>query len=432
MSMRKYYIETYGCQMNVADSELVAGILEEQSYRTVGNPEDADLILVNTCSVRENADKRAIARLRQFKHLKKQNPNLLLGLMGCVAQRDRGRILEENSFIDIVLGPDTYRRFPEIIEKMELPFIDVQLSRHEVYDDLLPKRQESVNAWISIMRGCDKFCAFCIVPFTRGRERSRSVGSILREVKDTVAGGFKEITLLGQNVNSYRFEDIRFPELLEGVAAAAGNLRIRFTSPHPRDVDDKMLAVMQKYDNICSHIHLPLQAGSTKVLKAMNRNYTQKDYLELVEKIRYYLPDVALTTDLIVGFPGETATDFAETLFVMDRVMFDNAFMFKYSPRPMTQAAKMSDDVSEVEKSDRLLQVIEKQKMHTDFRNRAVVGTLQEVLIDDYSKKNPVEKRGRTLSNKIVILKRGNPELGSLVQVKVSEAAGVSLFGELQ
>jgi len=431
MGIKKYYIETYGCQMNVADSELVAGLLKRQNYRSTDSPAEADIILVNTCSVRQNAEQRALARLAQFKYYKEQNPELILGLIGCVAQRDRGKLLKEKQFIDLVLGPDTYRRLPEIVANKTLPLIDTHLSKEETYQDLLPFRQTRVNAWVSIMRGCNKFCSFCIVPFVRGRERSRPVDSIINEIRQAVSNGFQEITLLGQNVNSYQYHEFRFPELLTAVAGVKGVKRIRFTSPHPADVDDRMLQVMSESENICHHIHLPLQAGSAAVLQRMNRGYTPEQYLDLVQKIRKYLPDCAISTDIIVGFPGETDGDFNQTLYIMDQVIFDNAFMFKYSVRPGTQAAKMIDDVTNDEKAERLNQVIMKQKEHTLIRNQALIGSRQLVLIDGLSKKNKQEVIGRTDSNKQVVIKAGSAQIGDLIRVDIIDAAGVSLFGRI-
>ncbi|PIS30659.1 MAG: tRNA (N6-isopentenyl adenosine(37)-C2)-methylthiotransferase MiaB [Candidatus Marinimicrobia bacterium CG08_land_8_20_14_0_20_45_22] len=431
MKTKKFYIETYGCQMNEADSELVAGLLLKKSYLPANLPEEADIILVNTCSVRENAERRAIARLSQFKNLKKVNPDLLIGIIGCVAQRYREEIIRENPFIDIALGPDSYRKLPDAIDSASFPVTGFQLSKKEVYDGLLPFRSSRVNAWISIMRGCDKFCAYCIVPFTRGRERSRSLTGIVDEVKQAVADGHSEVTLLGQNVNSYTYEAFRFPELLEAVSAVAGLKRIRYTSPHPQDFDDRLLEVMRDHSNICRHIHLPLQSGSTRILSLMRRNYDQARYLSLVENIRRHMPDCAITTDIIVGFPQETEADFSETLKVMDIVVFDAAYNFKYSPRPGTLAAKMVDNVTPEEKSDRLNRVIEKQKRHTLIRNSVLVGTIQELLVDSVSRKNPSEKIGRTGTNKIVIIQKGNPEIREVVRVRIEKAIGISLFGTI-
>lgn len=429
MVVKKYYIETYGCQMNVADSELIAGLLQQKHYQLTDSPSEADIILVNTCSVRQNAEQRALARLAQLRHYKEQNPELILGLIGCVAQRDRGNIIKEKPFIDLVLGPDTYRQLPEIMEKKKLPLIDVNLSRTETYEDLLPFRQTQVNAWVSIMRGCNKFCSFCIVPYVRGRERSRPVDSIINEIKQAVSEGFQEITLLGQNVNSYQYHEYRFPALLKVVACIEGVQRIRFTSPHPQDVDDQMLQVMSESANICHHLHLPLQAGSFNILRRMNRGYTPEQYLELVRKIRKYLPDCGISTDIIVGFPGETGEDFNETLYIMDQVIFDNAFMFKYSVRPGTAAAKLKDDLTDEEKAERLEQVIKKQKEHTLIRNRALIGSRQLVFIEDFSKKNKQEMIGRTDSNQQVVIKAGETRIGEFVKVEIIDAAGVSLFG---
>jgi len=431
MEARKFYIETYGCQMNEADTELVVGLLRGANYQLTAIPEEADLILINSCSVRENAEKRAIARLAQFKSLKKKKPELLLGLIGCVAQRNYDEILTENKFVDLVLGPDSYRNLPEYLNQEQMPIVDVNLSRTEVYDELIPSRNSVVNAWVSIMRGCNKFCTFCIVPYVRGRERSRSPQSIIDEIRQALNDGYREVTLLGQNVNSYHYGANRFPELLELVAAIPSLRRIRFTSPHPGDVDEKMLAVMQSHSNICKQIHLPLQAGSSRILKLMNRSYDQVHYLKVVNLIREFLPQVALTTDIIVGFPGETADDFEQTLQVMQIVKFDSAFMFKYSPRPGTKAAKMTDDVPEEEKSRRLKAVIQLQKSHTLERNKALVGTVQEVLIDGTSKKNPDEMIGRTESNKIVVIKEGHPKIGEFCNVQIEKAMGVSLFGKI-
>ncbi len=431
MNVKKYYIETYGCQMNEADSELIAGMLEEFSCRSVDKPGEADVILVNTCTVRENAERRAISRLDQFKSLKKKNPDLILGLLGCVAQRDRGKIISEKPFIDLILGPDSYKHLPEIFNGRKFPLVNVKLSKTEVYEGVTPYRRSKVNAWISIMRGCDKFCSYCIVPYTRGRERSRSIKSIVNEAKKAVGDGYKELTLLGQNVNSYRYENYKFPDLLEAVSNVKEVKRIRFTSPHPNDIDDRMLEVMRDHQNICKHIHLPLQSGSSRVLNLMNRGYDQEKYLSVVKKIRTCLSDVAITTDIIVGFPGETEENFLETLNVMDKVVFDSAFMFKYSPRPGTKASLMKDDVSEDEKADRLTRVIEKQREHTLIRNSAFVGSIQEVLIEDLSKKDPNEKMGRTETNKVVIIKKGDAEIGDLVKVNIEKAVGVSLFGEI-
>jgi tRNA-2-methylthio-N6-dimethylallyladenosine synthase len=427
----KYYIETYGCQMNEADSELVAGILEQMQYEPCSDPAKADIIIINSCSVREGADARALARLSQFKSLKTQRPEVKLGLIGCVAQRDKGAIIRNRPYLDFVIGPDAYRQLPEVFQNGHQPFIATHLSCTETYEDLPVRRNQGVNAWVPIMRGCNKFCTFCIVPFVRGRERSRSVNSILKEVQSAADEGYKEVTLLGQNVNSYVYQDYHFPQLLAKVAQIDKIKRIRFTSPHPADVTPDMLTVMRDHGNICKHIHLPLQAGSDKILAAMNRNYTQRDYLRLVETIKQILPECALTTDIIVGFPGETKDDFRETVKVMNLVRFDGAFMFQYSPRPNTKASKLPDDVPPEEKQARLAEIIALQKKNTLERNQALIGSIQTVLVEGISKKSPYEMFGRTDGNKITIIKSNSVKVGDLVEVRIEQTAGVSLFGRV-
>jgi len=432
MAGRKVYIETYGCQMNEYDTELVYGILKEHGISKADRLEEADIILVNSCSVREGADNRAISRASQLTHLKRKRSGLVIGIIGCVAQRDKGKLLEKYRGIDLVLGPDSYRKLPEILKNMNgSPVVKTEAKRSELYDDIIPFRQTSVSAYVSIMRGCDKFCSFCIVPYVRGRERSRSPQSVIEEVRKAVDSGYREIVLLGQNVNSYRYERVDFPQLLLMVSDIEGVERIRFTSPHPQDVDERLLEVMKERDNVCKHIHLPLQSGSTRILKLMNRNYTREEYLELVEKIKEYVPEGAITTDIIVGFPSEREEDFLDTVDVMDRVRFDSAFMFKYSPRPGTKAAKMEDDVPETEKDRRLRVVIEKQKEHTLYRNKQLVGKIEKILIESKGKKEEHEVRGRTDTNKLVVVKGIDCKVGEFVQVKIVDAAGVTLFGEL-
>ena len=431
MQDKKFYLETYGCQMNEADAELVSGILQQAGYQLTDSPAEAHLILVNSCSVRENADKRALARLSQFKSLKLRKPDLLLGLMGCVAQRDKGKVLAERPYIDLVIGPDSYRNLVDLISQNNVPAVDVRLSRTETYSELVPSRQTKVNAWVSIMRGCDKFCSFCIVPLVRGRERSRPPASIINEVRRAVDQGYKEVTLLGQNVNAYHHTEWRFPDLLQAVATTTGIQRVRFTSPHPSDFDLKTLTVIRDNRQICRHIHLPLQAGSSAVLKSMNRNYSQPDYLDTVTRIREYIPSVAITTDIIVGFPGETDADFEETLKVMEIVQFDAAFMFKYSVRPGTKAARFPDDVLEAVKAQRLKTIITLQKQHTLLRNTALIGTNQTILIEGVSRKNPEEPIGRTDSNKLVVVKNAKCNVGETVPVQIIKATGVTLFGKI-
>ena len=351
-----------------------------------------------------------------------------------MAQNLKQEILENKPYVDIILGPDSYRRLPEILNrslKDKKNIVDTKLSRYEVYEGLFPKRNNGINAWISIMRGCDKFCTFCIVPFTRGRERSRSVFSIEKEVREAVSSGYKEITLLGQNVNSYKQDEIKFHGLLEIIAQIPGVERIRYTSPHPEDITEDLLKIMQKYDNICKNIHLPLQAGSDKILKRMHRSYSQEDFLNLVKKIKYMLPNVGLSTDIIVGFPGETENDFLETLKVMEEVRFDSAFNFKYSPRTGTKASEYEDQVSEKTKQLRLERVINLQKIHSIQRNKKLIGSTQTVLVEKQSKMSSDHWAGRTDSNKWVIFDKKMSKINHLVKVLITDSKGISLKGKI-
>ena len=359
---------------------------------------------------------------------------MIIGVLGCMAQSLKDDILENKPYVDIILGPDSYRRLPEILkrhEKDEESLVDTQLSKYEVYDDLFPSRKDGVNAWVTIMRGCDKFCTFCIVPFTRGRERSRSIDGILKEVKKAINNGFSEITLLGQNVNSYNYNNKKFPELLDAVAKVDGVKRIRYTSPHPQDINEELLEIMAKHDNICNYIHLPLQAGSNRILKRMNRTYTKENFIELAEKIRTFLPGVGISTDIIVGFPGETVEEFNETLEVMRKVKFDSAFTFKYSPRKGTKAIEYDDQLGEDEKQRRLTKVIELQKFNTELRNQSYVNKVVDVLIEKKSKRNESKWAGRTDSNKWVIFNRLDFNINDIVPVLITKSKGITLYGEI-
>ena len=432
--MKRYYIETYGCQMNVADSELVAGMMEKSGFARSDSEFGANVVFLNTCAIREHAEDKIHSRLGKLRKLKNDNPEMIIGIMGCMAQHVKDNILENKPYVDFVLGPDSYRRIPELLHRHEetnASVVDTRLSRFEVYENLYPSRQEGINAWVSIMRGCDKFCTFCIVPFTRGRERSCTLGSVVEEVQQTVDQGFVEITLLGQNVNSYRHGDARFPELLDAVAQIPGVMRIRFTSPHPQDIDDDMLFVMRDHANICNSVHLPLQAGAERILKRMNRTYTQAQFLALSEQIRNILPGCGISTDIIAGFPGETEEEFGETLAVMEKVKFDSAFTFKYSSRPGTKAAEYSDQIPEKVKKDRLAKLVDLQYKHTLFRNRKEIGKKVKVLVEKESKKSSNEWAGRTDNNKWVIFPKESAEIRDLVDVKIVDAQGVSLFGEI-
>ena len=431
--MKTYYIETYGCQMNVADSELIESILQKEGYRKSNDLDSSDAIFVNTCSIREHAEEKVNSQLGRYDKIKQKNPSLIIGVLGCMAQSLKHNILENKSYVDIVLGPDSYRKLPELLNRdinNKQNLVDTKLSRFEVYDDLFPSRKEGINAWVSIMRGCDKFCTFCIVPFTRGRERSRSVDSILTEVSHAVKDGYSEITLLGQNVNSYNHQGIKFHELLEEVSLIPGLARIRFTSPHPQDITDELLITIAKHANICNYIHLPLQSGSNRILKRMNRTYSRDHFILLAKNIREMIPDAGISTDIIVGFPGETEFDFQETLDLMEQVKFDSAFNFKYSQRRGTKAIEYDDQISESVKQKRLEKVIILQKEHTLQRNLALIGTNQLVMVEKESKRSLNQWAGRTDSNKWVIFDKDDMNIKDLVTIQIDRASGISLHGK--
>ncbi len=421
--------------MNVADSELIDSILQNEGYIQTQNIDEANAIFINTCAVRDHAEAKVHSRLGNFNRIKKNNPEVIIGMLGCMAQNLKDEILENKPYVDIVLGPDSYRKLPVILNnrlKEQKHIVDTQLSRFEVYDGLFPSRKEGINAWVSIMRGCDKFCTFCIVPFTRGRERSRSPESIIQEVEQAVNNGFVEITLLGQNVNSYKYDKIDFTDLLKKVSVIPGLLRIRYTSPHPSDVNEKLLEIMAQSDNICNSIHFPLQAGSDRILKRMNRTYTKNHFLQYAQKIREIIPGVGISTDVIVGFPGETEEDFQDTLEVMDTVKLDSAYTFKYSSRPYTKAIEYDDHIDEDVKQDRLSRLIELQRQHTLFRNREMVDTLVDVLVEKNSKKSDRHWSGRTDSNKWVIFKKGSANIKDIIPVRITDAHGVTLMGKIE
>ena len=432
--MGKYYLETFGCQMNVADSEMIEGILQSKGYYPIKRMDSADIIFVNTCAIREHAEEKVHSRLGLFSKIKNNKPNVIIGVLGCMAQHLKDDILDSKPYVDIILGPDSYRKLPKLLERNKVDkknIVDTQLSRYEVYNNFFPSRNEGINAWVSIMRGCDKFCTFCIVPFTRGRERSRSPNNIIDEVKKAVDEGFVEITLLGQNVNSYTYDNYSFDYLLKNIAEINGVQRLRYTSPHPQDMTDDVLYVMSHYDNICNAVHFPLQAGSNEVLKRMNRSYTKSHFIERAHRIRDILPNCGLSTDIIVGFPGETNSQFEETLNVMNEVKFDSAFTFKYSPRLGTKAYEYSDQILEIEKQERLDKVIKLQKKHTIFRNKEMIGNIERVLVEKNSKRSINQWAGRTDSNKWVIFDKENANIKDLVNVSITNAKGISLHGHL-
>ncbi len=420
--------------MNMSDSELVESVLIKEGYQSANSPENADLLFINTCSIREHAEDKVHSLLGRYNLLKQNKPSMIIGVIGCMAQSLKHDILENKPYVDIVLGPDSYRRLPEILNRHKFnnrSLVDTQLSRFEVYDDLFPSRKQGVNAWITIMRGCDKFCTFCIVPFTRGRERSRSIQGIVGEIKNAVDNGFPEVTLLGQNVNSYNHNGKNFSVLLESVAKVSGLKRIRYTSPHPQDISSELLDVMSKYDNICNSIHLPLQSGSDRILNRMNRTYTRDHFINLAKKIRNKLPNVGISTDIIVGFPGETEDDFLNTISVMEKVKFDSAFTFKYSPRKGTKALEYDDQVDENVKQKRLEKVISLQKSHTIFRNQCFIGNIENILIEKESKRNSSKWAGRTDSNKWVIFEKANAKVKDIVPVLITQSKDITLHGKI-
>jgi len=433
MQKNKIYIETYGCQMNLADTEIVLGILNNKGYSVTKDADDADVVLLNTCSIRENAEQRIYGRLGRFKNLKETKPYLVVGILGCMAERLRKDLVEKKSIVDLVVGPDEYRRLPELIDVAYNgdKGIGVKLSRTETYDDIAPHREDGLQAWISVMRGCDKFCTFCVVPFTRGRERSRTLTSIVDEIKELSNRGFKEVTLLGQNVNSYLDNNKDFADLLTACAEVDRSLRIRFTTSHPQDLSDKLLYTIAESSNICNYIHLPVQSGSDRILKLMNRTYTIDHYLNLIEKARKIIPGVSFSTDIISGFPAETYEDHVKTLDVLRLVRYDGAYMFKYSPREGTKAFRMEDGVDEETKSKRLQEIIDLQQQISYEINQELIGTEETVLVERLSKKSDQFFAGRTDTNKVVIFpKNVIVEIGSYVKVKINRATQATLFGD--
>lgn len=437
--MKKLYIETYGCQMNVADSEVVAAVMQMAGYEMCQDEADADAIFMNTCSVRENAENKIYNRLDTLHAEQKKGRKVILGVLGCMAERVKDDLIE-NHHAQLVAGPDSYLNLPDMIAQAEAgnKAIDIALSKTETYRDVVPKRVAlaKISGFVSIMRGCDNFCHYCIVPYTRGRERSRDVDSILNEVRNLQQQGYKEVTLLGQNVNSYRFvneevQTIDFPQLLRLVAEAVPTMRIRFSTPHPKDMSDATLRVIAEVPNVCRHIHLPIQSGSDKVLKLMNRKYTVEWYLSRVKAIRELVPDCGLSTDIFVGYHGETEADHEESLRIMREVGYDSAFMFKYSERPGTYASKhLPDDVPEGVKIRRLNELIMVQNENSARANHAEVGNVREVLVEGPSKRSREQLCGRTEQNKMVVFDKGNHHIGEYVKVRITGSTSATLFGE--
>lgn len=446
---KKLYIESYGCAMNFADSEVVASVLDKEGYSTTRNAEEADLVFLNTCSIREKAEQTVRKRLTEFKKQKQANPNLVVGVLGCMAERLKTSLLEEEKLVDIVVGPDAYRDLPNLIEETNggNKAVNVLLSREETYGDIAPVKLDAngITSFVSITRGCDNMCSFCVVPFTRGRERSRNPLTIVAEARSLFEKGYREVTLLGQNVDSYRWNmsskgvikdetipTTNFAELMEMVAQIHPDLRIRFSTSHPKDMGNDVLEVMAKYDNICEYIHLPVQSGSSEVLKKMNRGYTREWFLERIDAIRRILPNAEISTDIISGFCGETEEQHKETLSLMEEVRFSFAYMYKYSERPKTLAErKYEDDVDEETKGRRLQEIIDLQMQHQLENYKNAIGKTYQVLVEKPSKKNPDEFSGRNSQNTVCIFPKGNSKVGDYVNVKITDCTSATLRGEI-
>lgn len=440
---RKLYIESYGCAMNFSDSEIVASILSEEGFTTTPDYAEADVIFINTCSIRENAETRVRNRLKQFKAVKKTNKGLVIGVLGCMAERLKSKFLEEEQLVDVVVGPDAYRDLPNLINQVNdgQKAINVLLSREETYADVSPVRLNSngISAFISIMRGCDNMCSFCVVPFTRGRERSRDAHSIVKEAQDLLVAGYREVTLLGQNVDSYKWasadgsEQVNFAQLLEMVALVSPDLRIRFSTSHPKDITDEVLYTMAKYDNICKYIHLPIQSGNSRILELMNRTYDREWYISKVDAIRRIMPECAISTDVISGFCSETEEEHQDTLSMMELVKYEFAYMFSYSERPGTPAAKkLKDDVPEEVKQRRLTEIIALQQQHSHYRAQKRIGKIEKVLIEGFSKKSKADYSGRSDQNHMVIFAVDEKyQPGDYVNVLVEKTTTATLIGRI-
>lgn len=450
---RKLYIESYGCQMNFSDSEIVASILNDQGYNTTQILEEADLVLVNTCSIRDKAEQTVRKRLEKYNAVKKINPKMKVGVLGCMAERLKSKFLEEEKIVDMVVGPDAYKDLPNLLQEVEegRDAVNVILSKDETYGDISPVRLggNGVTAFVSITRGCDNMCTFCVVPFTRGRERSRDPQSIIEEVNDLAKKGYKEITLLGQNVDSYLWyggglkKDFKnatemqkatatnFAQLLEMVATAQPKMRIRFSTSNPQDMTEDVLHSMAKFDNICNYIHLPVQSGSTRILKEMNRQHTREEYMQLIDKIWEIIPDCAISQDMITGFPTETEEDHQDTLSLMDYVKYDFGFMFMYSERPGTMAArKLEDDIPEAVKKRRLTEIIDLQQKHSAYRTQQFIGKTIEILIEKESKKSDAEWSGRTPQNTVAVFPKEHYKVGDFVMVHIDDCTSTTLLGK--
>ena len=445
---KKLYIESYGCQMNFSDSEVVASIMTENGFSTTRDVDEADVVLINTCSIRDNAEKRVRNRLTEFKKKKADNPEMVVGILGCMAERLKKSLLEQEKLVDLVAGPDAYRDLPNLIDEVGTgqKAVNVLLSRDETYADISPVRLDKggISAFVTIMRGCDNMCSFCVVPFTRGRERSRDPKTIVEECQDLFAKGYREVTLLGQNVDSFRWNitnkgeiknkelpTVNFAQLLIMVAKVSPDLRVRFSTSHPKDMTDEVLHAIASFENICNYIHLPVQSGHSEVLKRMNRGYSREWYLERIEAIHRIIPDCAISTDIISGFCAETDKEHEDTLSLMDIVAFDFAYMFKYSERPKTLAErKFEDDVPEDVKSKRLTEIIEKQLGYSLASNKERIGKMEKVLIEGISKRSEEHMSGRTGRNSMVVFPKGNFKKGDYINVKILDCTSATLLGE--
>ena len=434
---RKLYIESYGCQMNFSDSEIVASILLEKGFETTRDYKEADVVFINTCSIRENAEQRVRNRLKEFESAKAKNPGMVVGVLGCMAERLKSKFLEEEKLVDVVVGPDAYRDLPNLIEQVDegSRAVNVLLSREETYADISPVRLNTngVTAFISIMRGCDNMCSFCVVPFTRGRERSRDPQSIIKEATDLFNAGYREVTLLGQNVDSYKHEGLTFAGLLEKVAQVDPLLRVRFSTSHPKDITDDVLHAMAKYENICKYIHLPVQSGNSRILKLMNRTYDREWYMERVDAIRRIIPECGISTDVITGFCSETEEEHLETLSMMNYVKYDFAYMFAYSERPGTLAAKRyEDDIPEEVKKRRLTEVVNLQRDHSLERLQTYVGKTHKVLIEGLSKRSDDDYCGRNDQNSMVVFPKDDRyKVGDYVNVYAEKCTSATLIGKI-
>ncbi|MCC6350013.1 MAG: tRNA (N6-isopentenyl adenosine(37)-C2)-methylthiotransferase MiaB [Candidatus Eisenbacteria bacterium] len=429
--MKRVFLETYGCQMNVADSELMIGVLERAGMSLVERPEEADAVILNTCAIREHAEQRVLGRLGEFAHLKQRNPELVVGVAGCMAQHLRARLLEKKRVLDLVVGPDGYRDLPELLRRAAHgPVAEVRLDRDETYGDLEPRRGDSVRAWVTVQRGCDKFCSYCVVPYTRGRERSLPLADLVRQVERAAAAGCREIVFLGQTVNSWKHDGHDFADLLRAANDIEGVLRIRYTSPHPADVSDRLIAAMAECERVMPHVHLPLQSASDRVLAAMNRTYTLERYRGVVAKLRAAVPEIALTTDLIAGFPGEDEADHRATLEYMREVRWDGAFLFKYSARPDTKAHRWPETVSEAEKGRRLAELIELQHGISGEIHDGRIGRIEEVLVEGRGRRDGGQLFGKSRTFRTVVFGDDGSPPGTLRRVRVVGATPVTLIGE--